>query len=505
MLEPLFNEKIHKLNNNKMDQSILQLKINDDLFDKLAGLVRPYKLLVKSALVYNISEHTAVLSDRRHSLKRDFNDADLHKLLNEELIPTIQTKLSQTCPGTSYDVSIGDQEFDYVRYENGGYFDLHHDFVRMSNPNHCQYTMLIGLTPTEHIGNCSGGETIVYVPVTSANQTDFDILSDIVKLTKDKEDPYDFDVFQQIALAHGVTESYVYNLHINHYSKTIRLTDADGQIIGLPHLIKTYFSGDALLFKSELYHSGEIFRTSENDIAKECLMITINVTKSRNAIINTDESTLLQNWLDNESESCITFDQFDDWMIDFSSQRGLIPFQIVTTFGEIDGVPFNQKTVTHFNFDSSCNDNLLDQLDQPDVSILERITEILNQSYNSIKEKYVKDQNSKAWRKIKILSSHIKKQNKDKHFDEVKNININRFAFKYFEITADEYRNICDKIDYYAKTHSDTSVQLLEHKEKLQIRTETQEWCNDGPTTEVDQYVAYLACNIDIKFGFCKI
>ena len=144
----------------------IQLKLNLIFVNEINDLVIPYKNNIKQAEVYSFKDNTIKLSEKRESLKTSFKNKLISKILNTRLLNVIKeslyNKINITDSNNLYNIELGDQDFDYIQYKNGGYFDKHRDFIRINNINFQQYTLLIGLSELKFY---EGGSTILWIPL----------------------------------------------------------------------------------------------------------------------------------------------------------------------------------------------------------------------------------------------------------------------------------------------------------------------------------------------------
>lgn len=148
----------------------IKLDLSEDLMNKINSIVGEYKSNISDAVIYSLLEQKTVKSDKRNSLKTSFRNSELEIHIKSSIIPLIYSVLKSEYPESSYSITIGTQLFDYIKYDTGGYFDSHRDWVRIGNSQQVQYTLLLGLTPNTGYSNPYSGNTILWIPVNYLNQ-----------------------------------------------------------------------------------------------------------------------------------------------------------------------------------------------------------------------------------------------------------------------------------------------------------------------------------------------
>ena len=209
------------LKNNTIFPEYMKIELCDELVKKINDIVGQYKNNIKEAVVYSLTEKTTMKSDRRVSHKTSFHSEELTKIINDHICPLIYSMLREYYPDAQYDIMIGAQSFDYIKYDNGGYFDKHKDFVRVNSSMQKQYSMLIGLTDKTYLNET--GNTVLWLD----------------NPNNDKDPKKQLDSC-------------------------------------IPCRINCYTKGKSLLFRSDIVHSGEEFYNWYN--AKELFMLTINIS-----------------------------------------------------------------------------------------------------------------------------------------------------------------------------------------------------------------------------------
>jgi hypothetical protein len=115
------------LKNETIWPEYIKLNLCNDFVNSLDNLIKPYKEQVNDAVIYSLVENKNIKSERRLSYKKSFHSVEIKNMLQKNVIPLIYSMLKSSYPHNLYDVSIGDQIFDYIKYNNGGYFDKNND------------------------------------------------------------------------------------------------------------------------------------------------------------------------------------------------------------------------------------------------------------------------------------------------------------------------------------------------------------------------------------------
>ena len=418
-----------------------------DLVEKIKTGVQPYKNEVKEAVIYSLLDQKTLVSDRRVSKKTSFRSEELRRDLQEHLCPFIYTLLNRE---NSYNVTLGEGAFDYIKYDNGGYFEKHKDFIRMENPAYQQYTLLIGLT--DKAAHSFGGYTVLWLPVNDANRADYTAL--------------------QTATDEAVLKKY--NLH----GKTVKelLASCPGF---LPHRIECYQQGRALLFRSDLLHSGEVYHSSY--AAKELCMVSLGLTGLPRETTACAEGSLdrVLAWRANPLEHVIEFNAFEPFML---SLEEVIPFQVIIAQGDYKGKPFSDVYLRYYNFEK-------DLYAAEEGDLVERLNHVMREIYQRTKEKI-----NDACRQWHVGEEILEESTQERM---VYPGNGMRFARVNPGLTSHIF------IENYAKNYTIApSEGNITHNEKIN-NTWEESSCND----DGDEYdeVAYLNCKMDVKFCFRKV
>ncbi len=412
----------------------MKIELDPILVNKINSIVEPYKQNTKEAVVYSFIENKTIKSDQRLSHKTFFRSDELSSIINQYICPLIVSLNSNVY------VTIGDH-FDYIKYDNGGYFDKHKDFVRINNSMTQQYTMLIGLTKSSN----SYGNTILWLPVDESNE-DYQILT--------KSTNFDSKLMDVIRK---------YNLPYKNDVKKL----LDNNLI--PYRINAYTIGKSLLFKSDIVHSGEEFYNWS--CAKELLMFTVNIT----SVEKTCELSRIDEFI-NSPARIIMFDKYQPIF------ENVYPFQIISSKGKYNNKTFLDHYVK-YNNDAIGSDK--------NVNILEQINTILQTIYNKTKEKL-----NHRGRESHISSEILEESTK---YSDIVN------SYEYFDetiLTDKQKERIQIEIYNYVNNYIISNNEIITHTEKITNIWEEAGCNDDGDEYEE---TAYLNCAIDIKFCFIKI
>lgn len=482
------------------------------------------------AKVYNLNSMNEINNEetRHNSWKNEFDDKILRQILCVNIIPIIEQKLQSEHKNKIFYVSLGDQKLDYIVYTNGGFFDVHHDFVAIQSEGMCQYTCLIGLSDmsNEEIASC-GGLTTVYTPI--VNNEEF--------------------------------------LEITKSDIKCKLFHKNGEPIGIPRQYNCFQKGNGLMFKSELYHAGELY-TGTTTI-KELLMFTINIVgieitsdlkNTENLQIKTIDNKIyvvpflfLKNTVfpnmalfcnsnkleiemnSNEFEallkfiasgmytnneeideliqnySCmhyllnecnvpknhhkkihdwhssknrfINFDKFEPFMISFAKEYDLIPFQIILVKSSLNNDYTLKKFVTYFNFDNDIKNEC-----EFDGNIMFCMIKCLQNIYKSEKKQ------------VEAYMQNVEYEVKSHIFDN-KSIDSNlRFEFTKINNLIETKK----RIEEYEKQIEFDQNFIFKRAENINGTILEEDWCNDSTYHYYANTTLYFSCKIDIKFCFVK-
>lgn len=90
----------------------------------------------------------------RNSLQKRFKDGESFRLIEEEVLSHINNENENE----NFSMKLVYSEIDLIKYEVGGFFKRHHDFVHFVSDTMKCYSLLICLE-----GDCVGGETKLYI------------------------------------------------------------------------------------------------------------------------------------------------------------------------------------------------------------------------------------------------------------------------------------------------------------------------------------------------------
>ena len=297
----------------------IDFKITEPIAEQLKQSIGNYINQTHPASIYSFVENKVVKSDKRKSEKKSFRDDIVESICSTHLIPLIKSLLESIYPSNEYNITVGSQHFDYIKYDSGGYFEPHRDFTRINSKQHQQYTVIIGLS---QIKSLSSGHTILWFPVDSTNLMDWEDLTNPLTESKHLYSKYQIPSWYN---KNRIIEIFEENITINKF---------------LPIFFSTLHTGNVLAFKSSLVHSGEKFYSNES--AKELLTITINISCIENNV-NPDYKLNLN------SNSIILFDEYKS----FIDCNNIIPFQIILCSGEYNDKKFIDKYLRFWNLDKS--------------------------------------------------------------------------------------------------------------------------------------------------------
>lgn len=453
----------------------MKMELCDELINRINKIVDIYKNDTKDAVIYSMIEKKTIKSDRRVSHKKAFHSDELKNLINRYINPLIDSMLKKDNPDAYFDIMVGSQAFDYIRYDNGGYFDKHKDFVRVNNPMHRQYTMIIGLTKNDTYFTY-GGNTILWFPIDSTNNSDYEKITDVnISLSGEIK-----EIIKKYNLPSTIDDI-----------KSLLKTNNELPIRYMPHRVNCFGYGKSLLFRSDIIHSGEEYHSAYS--TKNLLMLTINITGIDNNTTQKNEDLLtfipstyidkIQNWL-NDSNKIIVFDEFEYFMCRFAEDNKLIPFQIIISTGEYNNKTFSDTYVKYLN--------LQNKMEKDNGSLLERINLTLVEIYEKTKKKL----NTRG-REYHIGSEILEESSNLANIEKLNGIQFNTSYINFDEIDTIIIDNYVKCID----VSNNNKILTITHTEKIN-NTWEESSCND----DGDEYeeTTYLHCNIDIKFCFLK-
>lgn len=487
---------LNVIKNQTIFPDYIKLIISKDLANKINELVSEYKLDVSEAVIYSLVENKNIKSTRRNSLKTSFRNSQIENLIKSSICVLVCSLLKTEYPNCEYNISIGTQSFDYIKYDNGGYFEPHRDWVRITNSQQVQYTLLLGLTNDKN--NTYTGSTVLWIPVNYLNQYDYKILIESTLATEE---------FKLMCSKYSLPKDY-------EKVKELLETNKSGQNY-IPTIINTNYIGSGLLFQSAFLHSGEVYYDWYK--AKELLSIVINITgvesidyKNPNTNTNTNTNTnpesnknlqiygeKMTKWSSEPDNRFIVFDEFESWMCGKNSNLlekfNLFPFQIIISSGTYNNKKFNDKYLKYINLSDS-----ISLSNKENCNILEKISLTLDSIYMETKNKL-----NKRGRETHIGSEIISTK------DDLDNwTKINQM---YFDITKlNIYETDIENIRFNLENYIGNSNPILIPNSNTKI-TRFEEilntWEESGCNDDGDEYdeTTYLNCQIDIKFCFFKL
>jgi hypothetical protein len=463
----------------------IKLKISEELVDKIGEIIDNYKSNVKDAVIYSLIENKPMISEQRVSLKTSFHNEQLSSLIYNQIVLIIKKFLNDSYPNYKFEVEIGPQHFDYIKYETDGYFEKHKDWIRINNPNQQQYTLLMGLS--ENV-RWDGGHTILWLPVNDSNRSDYETIVNFEDLNSTNQTNYFYSQDENSLKIRNVLSKYnipSYSIKCINEMKQF-IIEQTSDIKYIPHYFDTLRKGNCLMFKSDIVHSGEKFTTYNK--SKELVGCTINITclESTNLISN-EQSSKIDTWLNDKSNPIISFDNFESWMIDWADKNNLVPFQIILNSGKYNEKNFNYNYTKYWNLSNDIN------RDSESDDLLNQISKNLLEIYESTKSS-LNHRGRETHLSSKILDQSSQLDSLDK---------LSQMKFK-FNKTLDNLSGINQLINTFVSNYVENLLinnHQINHKEIVLNRWE-ESGCNDSGDEYDDQ--TYLHCDIDIKFCFCK-
>ena len=460
----------------------IKLNLNQDFVKNINNLISDKKQNISDAVIYSFVENKNIKSERRKSLKTSFKSDELEKQIKSTICPLIFSMLKKEYEECEYYVEIGTQSFDYIKYDNGGYFEPHRDWVRVTNSQQIQYTLIIGLTELNNMDY--GGNTIIWIPLNHTNQYDYKILTESDSMTTELK---------------FVCSKYNLSHNYDDIQQLLKINLTGHKYI--PSKIKSYTQGSGLLFQSSFLHSGESFYNWIKP--KELLTLTINITGVENKVNDILENNHNNNhnkfnlWIRDQNDKFICYDEFEGWMCNLESEisaNNLLPFQIIISSGTYNDKQFSDKYLKYLNLDEDLNilnDNL-NILNDNKLNILEKINKTIVNIYEETKKK-LNNRGKEAHIKSKIITGKTDEQITNK-FDEI-NFDIKKINITNKENIVYNLTNFMNNIDF------SNNSKLIRFEEILNT------WEESGCNDDGDEYdeTTYLTCQIDIKFGFYKI
>lgn len=447
--------------------NFLNLKVDNEFINEIDNLIEPLKLNTNKAKIYSFKENNVIESKQRESYKISFKHNQIFEIINNRFISTLQHIFYKKFKNY-YEISIGEQEFDYIQYKNGGYFEKHKDFVRINNNYFQQYTLLFGLSELNYY---EGGSTILWFPLNDENKEDYNILknnNDFTSLSK---------IFKK------------YNIPFYNFEN---LLDRRNLILNenlecIPMYFNVLKKGEALLFRSDIIHSGEKFWGNKE---KELLMITINIT-------GIEKFDYIYSLL-NENEPIKIYNKFEHWMIDYSKNNKIIPFQIIKCRGIYNDKEFNDNYIRYWNFNKNIDVILQDDYINKN-SLLINLSNTLQEVYNITKNKL------NTRHRETLIDSEVVERNMDDLNEEIKSL---LFFNNYFnskeeiEIYFQTINNYINNLNFEEDNTFEKDDQTLKYNEKV-LNTWEENGCNDNG--DIYEDITYLNCKINILYGFYKV
>lgn len=477
---------LNVLKNETIWPEYIKLNLCNDFVNSLDNLIKPYKEQVSDAVIYSLVENKNIRSERRLSYKKSFHSVEIKTMLQKNVIPLIYSMLKSSYPDNLYDVSIGDQIFDYIKYNNGGYFDKHKDFVRIKSSQSKQYTVLIGLgSEGETYSWSENGNTVLWFPIDHINQYDYEILSNFAYSEETMQSTQltlsNTNISQNVKdLCQKYGIGYIYS---GDKIKTLFQQNQTNEKY-MPYVFNINGRGKSLMFRSDIIHSGEPYYNVNRP--KELFSFVINITginqlteqvdnqltnqptnqlffeiaepKTKNILykaeciedelpsdsifekidksINNstnnpaDSSNIMcgkfNEWLNDAKSNIIMFDNFEYWMIEWAKINKLVPWQIIVSKGSYNNKNFADTYIRYCNLDEDFVCELVDTNTESNTNTKYN-TSILHKittSFNNIYTK-TKEKLNKRGRETHI-ESKIESTNLDvSNIDNLLNIRFN--------------------------------------------------------------------------------
>ncbi len=486
---------LNVIKNDTIFPDYIKLNFSIGLVNQISQIVEQFKSQASEASIYSFVEGKNINSNRRKSLKTSFRSDELKSLLKQNILPLIYSILKSEYTDCYYNIDIGEQTFDYIKYENGGYFEPHRDWVRVSSEQQIQYTLLLGLTEKENY--CSSGNTIIWVPVNYLNQYDYKILVESESTNEQ---------FKMVCYKYGLP------VDINQVKILFETNKSNQKCI--PCKISVLTQGFGLLFQSNFLHSGEEYYHWYKP--KELLGLTINITgiqnfkllESKLDVEGTEGFLIKYNipltythidlWLSNPDDKFILFEKFESWMCwnnsKFIHDYFLFPFQIIVASGTYNNKKFSDKYIRYGNLESDIT-NIFKQesnLNLKSNDLLEKISQNLLEIYNQTKTKL-------NTRGRETFIEGVVEEEQD-NLDKVSEIKKMYFNLEF--VNSESKNKIRYNLENYLNNFSYSNNSVITRFEKV-LNTWEESGCND----DGDEYdeTTYLNCQIDIKFGFYKL
>ncbi len=544
----------------------IDFNITETLAQDINNRIQSHKSQIHPAMIYSFIEKKAIESQqhRKKSFKKSFRDSSLEEdIFNKQLIPLIESIFSVAYSHLEVHITVGEQHFDYICYESGGYFEKHRDFTRINADSiHQQYTMLIGLTSTERrfSSDSISGHTILWYPIYPGVENYVELFSDYEILTRVRDPKYesaryfshilnqmseeernDWDLFHKICDKYCIyskryefCQSLLNSLPMIYQSDeedddkerctdsqlTVTKSTTDISTIPstdikyIPRYFQAHLLGKCLIFKSSLLHSGEMFISKESDKLKELLMITINIAALPKAALPIN-NTLADATPANPtmgigatlppiviSRPVVLYDHFQPWMISAVAEHHVIPFQLILIQGSYNGRNFCDYHVCYWNF----NTDVVPVAANPtSTGLVESMSDCLQELYDETKSKYhYRRREEFIAHEVEEVESRVSetwRQRVDNHARFVPWWNDgNEGKDEQHESTLKAVEERVELFILNFKAQFEEE-NCVAYKEKV-INTWEESGCNDSGD-EYDE-TTYFDCKIDIKFGFAR-
>lgn len=407
-------------------------KINGYLIEEICDILKENEYIPKS--------------DDKLSYHQNFYNEKVIEILQERVLKVLENILNQG-KGRYY-ITINPKSLTYIKYANNGYFT---DLDKSFKLNKERYTLLIGLT------NCNyytGGKIILWFPVDQDTKDDYYILK--------YSDDYNllYQIFKKRNISHYNKENLFEKL------KDIRDSIKDTNFI--PKYFDLLSKGKSLIFKGDIPHSGEKFLSFEK--IKELLSVDIDIHYFENEDDTLNDITL--------------YPRFERWMVPFSNNVDVIPFQIILTKGTYNDQIFTYIFPRYYNFNNQF-------IIKNNISLKENLENTIDDISMTIKKKL-----NKRYREYHCSCEVLKQSELNIDIPDKLSFNCYKGEMKHLQI-----------IDTYIQNVEEIILKKIKYEKEYISYHEKVENVWDEVEGKVNEYsdITYLDCDIYIFYAFLKI